>query len=265
MTYQQFLLKTLSSRALRHIGLGQRYLHRRTWAVEDGEGVRLKLRFPQNSDYISGQSEIPVQRELARRVCPGDVVYDIGANVGFFSLIAARLVCQQGCVYSFEPVTENVVSIRENARLNDLNNVTLFDVAVGRTSGTAELLLTDWDGGSSLSTSLVKPDEPISRRAVQVVTLDDFVERENLRLPSFVKIDVEGVELDVLMGMSRTIARSKSVLLYELDDGDKDSFQRRWAELDAYVTGLGYKVDHLKSSYANVGWNVGHSLAIPYN
>jgi FkbM family methyltransferase len=264
MSYQQLLLKTLSSGALRRFGLGQRYLNHRTWVVEGGEGAGLRLRLPQNGDYISGQSEIPVQRELARHVRPGDVVYDIGANVGFFSLIAGRLVGRAGCVYSFEPVAENAASTCENVRLNNLANVTLFDVAVGRSSGTAELLLTDWDGGSSLSTSAVKPDEPISKRTVQVVALDDLVDREGLRAPTFVKIDVEGVELDVLMGMSRTIASSKPILLYELDDGNNDSFQRRWAELDAYVTEFGYKVAHLKPSYGNVGWNVGHSLAIPH-
>jgi len=263
MTYQQFLLKLLSSRALRPLGIGQRHLRSRTWVVEGGEGAGLKLRLPQNSDYISGQSETPVQRELARRVRPGDVIYDIGANVGFFSLIAARLVGHTGCVYSFEPVAENAASTRENVRLNDLRNVTLFDIAVGRSSGNAELLLTEWDGGSSLSTSAVKPTEPISRRNVRVVALDHIVEQEKLRRPSFVKIDVEGAELDVLYGMSGTIANSKPILLYEIDDGNKDSFQRRWSELDAYVSNLGYDVTHLEASYANVGWNVGHSLATP--
>jgi FkbM family methyltransferase len=263
MTYQGLLLKTLSSGAFRRLGLGQRYLQSRSWVVESGEGAGLRLKLPQNSDYISGQSEIPVQQELARHLGVGGVVYDIGANVGFFSLIAARLVGQAGCVYSFEPVAENAASTCENVRLNNLGNVKLFDVAVGRSSGTAELLLTHWDGGSSLATSAVKPDEPISRRTVQVVALDDLVDRENLRPPSFVKIDVEGVELDVLAGMSKTIASAKPILLYEVDDGSKDSFERRWSELDAYVNDLGYEVAHLRPSYENAGWNVGHSLAIP--
>ena len=263
MTYQSLLLKVLRARPARQFPFTQRFLHERTWVVEGGEGAGLKLKLPQNAEYVSGQSEIPVQREFARHLRPDDVIYDIGANVGFFSLIAARLVGQTGCVYSFEPVAENAASIRENVRLNDLRNVTLFDVAVGRKCGNAEMLLTEWDGGSSLATSAVKPDEPISRRIVQVVALDELIDRKNLRPPSFVKIDVEGVELDVLAGMSKTIASSKPILLYEVDDGSRDSFQRRWSELDAYVTDLGYEVAHLRPSYGNVGWNVGHSLAIP--
>ena len=261
MTYQKILLRLFSVGPMQR--LGQPFLNERVWTIEEGEGAGLKLRFPQNRDYISGSSEIPVQKELARLLRPGDVFYDVGANVGFFSLIAARLVGSAGCVYSFEPVAENAASIRENARLNKLQNITLFDVAVGRTSGNAELLLTAWDGGSSLATSTVRPLEPLSKRNVRVVAMDDLVREQNLPLPDFVKIDVEGVELDVLLGMSGTIAKAKPILLYELDDGNKDSFQRRWRELDDYVSGFGYETIHLDESYPTLMWNVGHSLALP--
>jgi hypothetical protein len=93
--------------------------------------------------------------------------------------------------------------------------------------------------------------------------LDDLIPAERLPKPNFVKIDVEGVEMEVIQGMSKTIAESRPVLLYEVDDGRKDSFHRRWKELDEYVAGFGYGINHLKSSYANSGWNVGHTLAVP--
>ena len=261
MSYQSLLLKLFSASVLR--GLGEKFLLDRAWTIEGGKGAGLRLRLPQNRDYISGQSEIPVQEELACRLNAGDVFYDVGANVGFFSLIAASYVGPTGCVYAFEPVEANVASIRENARLNNLNNVTLFALAVGRTSGIAELLLTEWDGGGSLSTSAVKPPVPIARRNVRVVALDDLIKEERLRLPNFVKIDVEGVELDVLIGMSETIAKARPVLLFEVDDGNKASFERRQRELDDYVAALGYEVFHLEPSYPNLEWNVGHSLALP--
>jgi len=261
MTYQGFLLRLLSSDLLR--SFGKRILHDRVWTIEGGDGAGLKLQLPQNLDYLTGTSEMPVQQALAGQLRPGGVFYDVGANVGFFSLLAAKRLGPTGCVCSFEPVAENAASVRQNAKINRFDNIKVFELAIGRTSGTAELLLTDWDGGGSLSISAVKPSEPVSRRQVRVVALDDLIPAEKLPKPSVVKIDVEGVEMEVMQGMSKTITESRPVLLYEVDDGRKDSFNRRWKELDDYVAGFGYGINHLKSSYANSGWNVGHTLALP--
>jgi FkbM family methyltransferase len=242
---------------------GRRLLRDRAWTIEGGDGAGLKFRLPQNHDYLTGTSELPVQQALAGQLRPGGVFYDVGANVGFFSLLAAKRLGPAGCVCAFEPVAENAASVRANAKINRFANINVFELAAGRTSGTAELLLTDWDGGGSLSNSAVRPSEPVSRRQVRVVALDDWIPAERLPKPGVVKIDVEGVELEVLQGMSKTIAEFKPVLLYEVDDGRKDSFHRRWKELDDYVAGFGYSINHLKSSYANSGWNVGHTLALP--
>lgn len=261
MTYQGALLRLLSSGWLGSVG--QRYTRHRVWRIAGGRGSGLKLKFPQNLDYLRGHSEIPVQEALARYLKAGDVFYDIGANMGFFSLISSRLVGPGGQVCAFEPVSENADAVRENFGLNQLDRSRLFEVAVGRTSGKAELLLTEWDGGSTLSSSSIRPSEPVSRRTVSVVALDDFIPAEKLPLPNFVKIDVEGVELEVIQGMARTIAEARPILLYEVDDGAKDSFLRRWGELDEQVKQLGYDIIRLADSYPNIDWNVGHSLAIP--
>ena len=261
MTYQRILLRLFSSGLLARAG--RRFLHDRVWTIEEGQGAGLKISFPQNHDYVLGSSERPVQEALGQQLHPGDVFFDIGANLGFFSLIGAKRVGSTGCVYSFEPVAGNAVSVRENVRLNGLDNVGLFEVAVGRSSGSAELLLTEWNGGASLSSSAVKPSDPVSRRNVRVVALDDFIPAEKLRMPTFVKIDVEGLELEVIQGMTKTIATARPILLYEVDDEKKDSFLRRWAELDEYVERLGYQIIHLEDSYPLLDWHVGHSLALP--
>jgi hypothetical protein len=86
---------------------------------------------------------------------------------------------------------------------------------------------------------------------------------EKLPLPNLVKIDVEGVELEVIQGMTKVIAKARPILLYEIDDDKKDAFDRRWKELDEYVASLGYEIVHLAASYPHLAWNVGHSLAMP--
>ena len=262
MIRQRFLLKFMSSRLLG--STGRKLARRRNWIIEHGEAAGLKLRFPQNLDFISGKSELPVQRALAAHIRPGHVVYDIGANIGFFSLIAARLGGPAGDVYSFEPVSENAMAVQRNARLNVLDRVHVFEIALGSYTGSAELILTEWDGGSTLSTSAVEPSDAISRRTVGVAALDELARTEKLRSPDFIKIDVEGAELEVLRGMSGILARARPILLYELDDGDKASFDRRWKELDDYVKrSFGYEIQRLENSYANEHWFVGHSLALP--
>jgi FkbM family methyltransferase len=261
MTYQQFLLR-LSSVPVVGKFLAP-FIRRRPWTIEGGEGAGLQIKFPQNRDYVLGSSEGPVQQAMVRHLQSGNVFYDIGANMGFFSLIAAKLVGPTGFVNAFEPVAENATSIRENVHLNGFSNINTCEVAVGSASGQAELLLTDWDGGSTLASSSVKPSEPVSRRSVRVVALDDFIAEKNLRPPNFVKIDVEGLELEVMQGMTKTIGTAKPVLLYEVDDGDREKFMSRWDALDKYVEDLGYEIVRLEDSYANRVWNVGHTLALP--
>jgi FkbM family methyltransferase len=261
MTYQRALLRLFSSPLFGRAG--RRLLRTRLWTIESGEGAGLKLRFPQNQEYISGSSEIPVQRIVAQMVRRGDVFYDIGANVGFFSLIAARLVACGGAVYAFEPLSENAASLRSNAVLNRFENITVLELAAGETSGDAELLLTEWDGGSALSASAVAVSDPIARRNVKVVAIDDLVDEGQCRPPGFVKIDVEGVELKVMEGMKRTIRKWKPIVLYEIDDGNRDAFSKRWKELDDYMAAFGYHTTHLEPAYPNLKWNVGHSLAVP--
>jgi FkbM family methyltransferase len=136
-------------------------------------------------------SEAPVQEALGRHLRPGGVFYDVGANVGFFSLIAARLVGPTGRVHAFEPVAENAAAVRENARLSGLANVVLHEVAVGRGAGSGQMLLTAWDGGGALSTSVVRPPAPSATRTVRVVALDDFAAAERLPRPALVKCRIQ--------------------------------------------------------------------------
>ena len=261
LTRQKLLRRLLSLPVVR--GPGRALLRSRVWTVEKGAGTGLKLRYPQNITYVMGDNEVPVQQEIARQLRPGDVFYDIGANMGFFSLIAGRLIGPKGHVCAFEPHPRNAPTVAENARLNGLAHMQVFDVAIGDGTRRDVLQMTDWDGGGALSGYAVGPNELVTPTEVQVMSLDDLIAEKALPLPTFVKIDVEGAEMEVIDGMVGTIARCKPVLLYEVDDGDPDEFRRRWAELDARVSALGYRVRHLENAYPGLEWNVGHSVAEP--
>jgi FkbM family methyltransferase len=261
MTFQRALLRVLSSRPAGQAG--RSLLRRKTWRIESGVGAGLKVRVRTNLDYIHGTSEIPVQQALADHLAQGGVFYDIGANTGFFSLIAANIVGPKGAVYAFEPVPENADVLRRNATLNRFGHLELFPVAVADKSGEAEIFVSEWDGGAALASSPVSSPDLCGSKRVTVVTLDEFIRARQLRIPSVIKIDVEGVELSVLHGMRETIKDHKPVLMCEIDDGKRDAFQRRWLEMDDYIQKLGYTIIHLESSYPRIDWNVGHSLALP--
>lgn len=260
-TIRELVRRTLPPRA-------RRWLRSRRSALRPptmDDGVGRGLRFdpgPSNPDYGSGTNELPVQEALAEVVRPGDVVYDIGANVGFFSIISARLTGETGRVIAFEPVPANADLVRRNAELNDLGNITVVEKAVSDHSGSGELVLAEYSGGAALSTTTPPPDAAGSIE-VELVTVDAAVAAGELPAPDVVKIDVEGVELEVLRGMSETLRRDRPIVICEIDDGTREGYDRKHDSCVEYVRSIGYDVTPLADSYPVGEWIVGHFLARP--
>ncbi len=154
---------------------------------------------------------------------PGDVVYDIGANIGWYSLLAARVVGPAGKIIAFEPRVLNAATVQENAAINRLANVTVIPAAVTDQDGWATFL----DQGS-LQGRLGKDDtEAQARRraskrskhsysVVPVLTLDSWIAEADQKPPSVVKIDVEGAEVGVVRGMTETLRSARPTLIIEL-------------------------------------------------
>lgn len=256
---REIVLK-LSQKAV--IGGPIRRLSRRVaWTIASGEAAGMRMHFPQNLEFILGTTERPVQECLSKRLREGDVFYDVGANVGFFSLLASRRVGASGAVYALEPVASNAAAIRANALLNGVRNLRVFELAAGEASGVGELFVTTWDGGSSLVRSAIPSEEPVEARQVAVTPIDDLITALQLRPPTLVKVDVEGLELQVLRGMQRTLASHRPDILCEVDDSTQEGLEKRWRAVDAFLAGLGYEVSRLASAYPNRHWFVGHSFA----
>jgi FkbM family methyltransferase len=249
-----------SPNAHRLVRLG---IRNRNVTIRNGVGAGLKFNAGRaNPDYALGTNELPVQQALLGYLNPGDIFYDIGANVGFFTVIGAKLVGPSGQVYAFEPVSENAAAIRHNAKINDFSKVTVLEKAVSSSTGKGELLLAEYPGGHTLSTAGTPPDLKGSV-TVDLVSIDDLVEQQRLTPPTVVKIDVEGAEIDVLHGMSQTIKAFKPAIVYEVDDRNKESFRRKGQELEAFMKSLGYQIVPLEAAYPGTRWNVGHAIAIP--
>lgn len=131
-----------------------------------------------------------------------DVVIDAGANIGVFTVFAARRVGPNGHVYAFEPIQKTRSVLLENISMNGASNVTAIPCALSDRAGEAGFSVNDTALGSS---SGVFVETPGRVESVEVVTLDDFVEREKLARVDFIKADIEGMEKEMLKGATRTI------------------------------------------------------------
>lgn len=147
------------------------------------------------------------QRVLERLVAslkPGDVVFDVGANVGLYTVLLAKVVGDGGLVIAFEPQAHTYAHLMDNLKLNNLNNAHCFRKALGERTGQAMLSSGEVIGGSSL-VHAHEADGP--GEVVDIAEGDQLVTAENLPLPRAVKIDVEGYEHAVIRGLRRTLAQ----------------------------------------------------------
>ena len=238
-------------------------LRQRDVTVRNGIAKELKFNTGESCPELAlGTYEVPIQNIFAQHLKDGDVFYDIGANVGFFTVIAARLVGNTGKVYAFEPGKGNAKSVRHNAQLNNFTQVEVIEKAVSHTSGSGQLLLAQYSGGHALATADAPPDLA-GEVTVDLVSIDDLIAQNQIQPPNFVKVDVEGAELDVLKGMTETMKTYKPTIIYEIDDGDRTAYDRKYKELESFLQALDYKVTPTENSYDTIDWCVGHAIATP--
>lgn len=225
-------------------------------------GPAAGLRFDAGADlrFLSGEYERPVQDRIASLVGSGDVCYDVGANLGFFSVLLARLAGPTGAVYAFEPVPQNVALIERNARLNQMETIKVRNIAVSNRDGSSELLLARHVGGAVLAEAGTPPDLS-GRITVRTATLDKLVENGDVPPPTFVKIDVEGAELAVLRGMQRVLREAGPTVVLELDDATEAACEQKVRDCQALLIELGYRIEPIPGAYADGRWFVRHFVA----
>jgi FkbM family methyltransferase len=177
--------------------------------------------------YRDGFIEPSVTRVMLEYLRPGMVVFDVGAQYGYHSLVAASLVAPRGVVVAFEPARHAFRLLSRNLAMVD--GAITENLAVGAQSGTVDFH--DFGARHSavntvLSTPRIPSRERVSLRAreypVRITTIDDYVTATGL-VPDFVKLDAEGSEYDILHGM-QAVLRDASPML-SLETGDYDGME----------------------------------------
>lgn len=154
----------------------------------------------------------PVVTKLILR--KGHTLLDIGANVGFHSLSASPFFRD---IYAFEPTPDTFSRLTHNIQLNEFKNVHAVNLALSSKTGTAQLYTSDKNcGNNSLSEHEINHNIDYKVITIKTRTLDDFVSEHSIQDISLIKIDVEGLEPEVIEGGLQTIQRQTPVILCEL-------------------------------------------------
>ncbi|GAC1367946.1 MAG: hypothetical protein NVSMB32_13000 [Actinomycetota bacterium] len=161
-----------------------------------------------------GAYEPRVMKVLRRVLKPDSVAFDIGANIGVFAVVMARL-CPRGKVYAFEPALETYQYLVRNLSANATGNFVAEQCAAYGSTGNVQFVYSSaYPAGSFVGDQVPAGGEA---RSVAAVRIDDYVERMGLKRVDLIMIDAEGAELSALTGAEKTLAQHRPVLLAEIN------------------------------------------------
>lgn len=186
-----------------------------------------------NNTFQSDEAEFAISGSFIK---PGDCVLDIGANVGHYTKKFSELVGKYGRVIAFEPVPSTFGYLASNAQLLKHNNTTLINAAVSESAMIVNMYVPKSSSGENFYESqVVKDNNSEELTKVMSITID------SLNIPmkvSLAKIDVEGHEMSVLLGMTNLLHRDLPILIVETSSGDVIN----------YLKSIGYEKQRLNGS-----------------
>jgi FkbM family methyltransferase len=205
------------------------------------KGIRLELNPRTGEMYFRGEVETATQKALVERLQPGMVFYDLGANVGFFSLLAARLVGAAGRVFSFEPDAEVAARLRRNIGLNEVSTITVVEAGVWSTNANVRFIRSDASSPDRGTGRFVSDENQASGASTRCVALDDFV--QSAPRPNAIKCDVEGAELEALRGARKLLEIHRPWIMCEMHSNANDRVARE------FLGNLGYEIETVDANH----------------
>ncbi len=211
------------------------------------EGLQITI-YPGNEIhealYLSGQYEPNTMVVLQKLLSPGDIFFDVGANIGCFSLYAARIVGAKGHVFAFEPSYREYNRLVENVLLNDITNVTTINVAVSDLEGKGMLNIAceRHSGQNTLGQDYVyKGVKSIATEEVDTITLDKFVRTISIDRVDVIKLDIEGWEYKALLGACEILKKYRPALIIEITGIKLIANRNCIVQLESLLSNLGYR------------------------
>lgn len=216
----------------------------------DGASARFHVDNRKEAEKLTRnyKSELVVYRDLLSSIEPGDVFWDVGANIGSYTCLVADVVNTR--VVAFEPSPENADELRRNVEINGLD-VEVYEYALSDSEGSVKLR--PYLPGGDPGVGLHKPKfvrEDTQEIQVDVVTGDGFRKSLSMNYPQVLKIDVEGMEFEALRGMSGILSDNRCRLVYCEVHGDRLSEEDREG-VHNILRESGFEVERLKDRGGN--------------
>jgi FkbM family methyltransferase len=171
------------------------------------------------SDFgcLTGRYEPETQDAFIKNIKPNNTVYDLGANVGYFSLLASALIGKNGKVYSFEPIKQNFKLLANHIAINKADNIKVFEFAIADKN--KKIVFTNSENpfaNTYINSSPmfdISPTIEIEGRSLDSLCFDD-----KLLPPDFIKMDIEGAEFDALKGAEKLIKQYHPIIYISTHD-----------------------------------------------
>ena len=174
----------------------------------DGHIIHLDSRDSLGASLV--EHEPKIRRLLKENIKQGDIVVDIGANIGYHTLLMAKLVGPKGKVYAFEPEKENFELLKKNIERNGYQNVVLVNKGLGEKEGVLTLYL---NPKNKAGHSVFHQHSHWGRQEIEITTLDDFLPK-NTKV-DLIKMDIEGAEYAAIKGMRRVLSENNVKVISE--------------------------------------------------
>jgi FkbM family methyltransferase len=201
--------------------------------IELRDGIRMRwdiedLRTAPNMLLNHGEYETRELEVLLDAARQSQIVFDVGANVGWYTLNISRAIARRGGhVYAFEPIPSTFATLQYNVRLNALQScTTLTNVGLGEENRTVEFFLPKTTGSVAASQRPLFEQQENDRIVARIIRLDDFISERGIKRLDLLKCDIEGAELLMLKGGMDSIGRFRPVIFLEL--------LRKWSKAYGY-------------------------------
>jgi FkbM family methyltransferase len=218
-------------------------------------GLKFEVTLPLDKAVWAGTYELAFASAIARTVRPGDICYDIGGYRGYMSGVFALSGASR--VFVFEPLPTNQRALRRLCELNPSLSIDVLALAVGNLNGSTRLKVMPDPSMAKLADSTFQPTaRPADEIEISIKKIDSLVEQRQLPGPDVVKIDVEGAELDVLLGASNTLKKHKPRIFLEVHSSELEH-----SCLETLLT-RGYEFHRRKPTHGADGYPR-HVIAFP--
>jgi len=180
------------------------------WFDINGVKMHLDITNPQTWDLRNNKNyEDDVKKIFLSKIKEGDIVIDVGANIGYFSLLAAKKIGSKGKIFAIEPMKQANNWLKKNLKLNDFKNVEVLEVAIGDKQGTMKMYKKSESSEMIILDPTISKTDLIMCGEINIKTIDNIISQKKIKKVNLLKIDVEGFEYEALLGCKESFKSNK--------------------------------------------------------